>query len=155
LTEDKADIGRVLGVPHQVGSDMCYWILTGNGNVIAQTTVQCMTKSDIQEQPVIVQMNAYTVTIYEKLDDSNHVILVPASGLILDDEEEDENDEPEEEPQPNQDDYTKETYDAYLGAELLIPHRDTYILGLVIKRSQDDNDNPTGRRHNNPLLDTR
>jgi len=36
-----------------------------------------------------------------------------------------------------------------------MPYGDTYILGRVIKRSQDDNDNPTGRRHNNPLLDTR
>jgi len=28
LTEAKAKIGRVLGVAHQIGSDLCYWILT-------------------------------------------------------------------------------------------------------------------------------
>ena len=31
LTEDKAEIGRVLGVAHRVGSDLCYWILTVTG----------------------------------------------------------------------------------------------------------------------------
>ena len=107
---------------------------------------------DIQEQPVIDQMNAFTLTISKKLDDSNHVISAPAGGLTLEDDELDNNDEPEEEPQPNQDDYTEEAYNAYLGAELLMPHGDTYILGQVIKRSQDDNDNPIGRRHNNPCL---
>jgi len=115
-------------------------------------TIQCMTKTDIQKQPVIDQMNAYTLTVNEKQDDSNHVILAPVSGLILDDNEEDGNDKQEKEPQPNQDDYTEEAYDAYLDAELLMPHGDTYILGWVIKRSQDDNDNPIGRRHNNPFL---
>jgi len=89
-------------------------------------------------------VNAFTLAINEKLDDSNHVILVPANGLILDDDELDENDEPEEESQPNQDDYTKEAYNAYQGTELLMPHRDTYILGQVIKRSCDDNDNLLG-----------
>jgi len=54
LTEDKAEIGRVLGVAHHVGSDMCYWVLTRSGNVIACTTVQCMSRSDVQEQPVII-----------------------------------------------------------------------------------------------------
>ena len=80
-------------------------------------------------------MNIFTLAISEKLDDSNHVILAPASGLILEDDELDDNNEPEEESQPNQDDYTEEAYDAYLGAELLMPHGDTYILGQVIKRS--------------------
>ncbi len=36
-----------------------------------------------------------------------------------------------------------------------MPHGDTYILGQVINRSWDDNNHPIGRRHNNPLLDTR
>jgi len=31
LTEDKVEIGRVLGVAHRVGSDLCYWILTVTG----------------------------------------------------------------------------------------------------------------------------
>jgi len=54
-----------------------------------------------------------------------------------------------------QDDYTEETYDAYLGAELLVPSGDNFIVGRVIKRIRDEDGNPVGQRHNNPILDTR
>jgi len=40
LTDDKAEIGRVIGVAHRVGSDMCYWVLTETCKVLARTTVQ-------------------------------------------------------------------------------------------------------------------
>jgi len=45
----------------------------------------------------------------------------------------DPNDEPEEDTKKEHDDYTEEAYDLYLGAELLIPSGDTFILGRVIK----------------------
>jgi len=72
--------------------------------------------------------------------------------LTLDDE--DVNDEPEEEFKTEQDDYTEDTYDAYLGAELLVPSGDNFIIGQVLKRMHDEDGNPVGQRHNNPLLDT-
>jgi len=84
-----------------------------------------MTKTDIQEQPVFDWMNACTLAINRKLEDSNHVIQAPASGLILDDDKLDKNNEPKAKPQPNQDDSTEEAYSAYLGAELFMPHGDT------------------------------
>jgi len=46
LTKDKAEIGRVLGVTHQVRSDLCYWLLTSTGKLIARTTVQRVVKDD-------------------------------------------------------------------------------------------------------------
>jgi len=65
------------------------------------------------------------------------------------------NDEPEEEAKLEQDDYTEESYDAYLGAELLIPSGDHFIVGRVTKRKRDSNGNPIGLRNSNPILDTR
>jgi hypothetical protein len=38
--DDNPCLGRWLGVAHRVGSDMCYWVLTRNGEVLARTTVQ-------------------------------------------------------------------------------------------------------------------
>jgi len=76
----------------------------------------------------------------------------PADGLVLDDE--DKNDEPAEEVKAEQDDYTEESYDAYLGAELLVPSGDNFIVGRVIKRIRDKDGNPVGQCHNNPILDT-
>ena len=38
-TNDNVTLGRWLGISHKIGSDMCYWVLTVSGNVIARTTV--------------------------------------------------------------------------------------------------------------------
>ena len=34
-------------VHHKIGSDMCYWVLTKSGTVIAETNVQHVTRYDI------------------------------------------------------------------------------------------------------------
>ena len=39
ISQENRALGRWLGVSHRIGSDMCYWILTKNGNVVADTTV--------------------------------------------------------------------------------------------------------------------
>jgi len=145
LTEDKADIGRILGVAHRVGSNMCYWVLTDTGQVLARTTVQRVTKDNLQVTTIQERMRVYTQKITERLDDWNHVITTPAEGLILDDEVEDANDEPEQETQPEQDNYTDDAYNAYLGAALLIPHGDSYITGRVTERLCNHDGNPIGQ----------
>jgi len=48
----------------------------------------------------------------------------------------------------------EESYNAYLGAELLVPSGDNFIVGWVIKWVQDDDGNQVGQCHNNPILDT-
>lgn len=39
MTEENWNFGWWLGVLHCIGSDLCYWILTGSGNVIARLTI--------------------------------------------------------------------------------------------------------------------
>jgi len=141
-------------VAHRIGSDLCYWILTEMGRVIARTTVQRVTKEDLLLPHVKLKMQVFEDKIKPKMDSERHRVNSPAEGLTLDDEE-DPNDEPEGETKPEQDDFTEETYDAYLGAELLIPSGDQFIVGRVMKRTRDDNGNPVGQRNSNPILDTR
>jgi hypothetical protein len=47
MASEQARLGRWLGIAHRVGSDMTYWILTETGNVIARSTVQHITTSDM------------------------------------------------------------------------------------------------------------
>jgi hypothetical protein len=47
MNTDQAKIGRWLGIAHRVGSDMTYWILTEAGHVIARSTVQHITTTDM------------------------------------------------------------------------------------------------------------
>jgi len=154
LMEDKSDLGWVLGVAHWIGSNMCYWVLTNSGQVLARTTVQRVTSDDLQNPTTQDRMHSYMHKITEQLDDHNHIIQVSAEGLVLDDKLNDENDEPEDGTQPKHNDYTDKAYNAYLGAKLLVPHGDTYITGRVTKHLRDDDRNPIGQQHTNPLLDT-
>ena len=54
-----------------------------------------------------------------------------------------------------QDDYTDDAYDQYVGAELMVPHGDEMVPRKVIKRARGEDGNPIGRRNQNPILDTR
>jgi len=125
LTDEKAHIGRILGVAHQIGSDMCYWILSNKNKVIAQTTTQRVIKEDLESVIVKEKMKQFDTNIEEKMNEWGHVIQAPASGLILDDEGIDDNNKPKQPTLPDQDDFTDEAFDAYLGAELMVPHGDT------------------------------
>jgi len=141
-------------VAHQIGSDLCYWILTKTGRVIARTTIQRVTKEDLLLPHVKFKLQVFKDKIKPKMDDESHRVDSPAEGLSLEDEE-DLNDEPEGETKPEQDDFTEEMYDAYLGAELLISSGDQLIMGRVMKQTRDGDDNPVGQRNSNPISDTR
>ncbi|MGH7974081.1 MAG: hypothetical protein ACREBR_01045, partial [bacterium] len=43
FTEQRVVLGRWLGVAHDVGQAMCYWILKDNGRIVARTTVRALT----------------------------------------------------------------------------------------------------------------
>jgi hypothetical protein len=65
------------------------------------------------------------------------------------------NDEPEVEMAMIADDFTDDTYDQYVGAELITVHQGEYQHAIVNKRLRDPDGDPIGKRHTNPKLDTR
>jgi hypothetical protein len=40
ISKENPNIGHWLGVSHRIGSDMCYWVVNKNGNVLSQMRVQ-------------------------------------------------------------------------------------------------------------------
>jgi len=98
--------------------------------VIARATGQRVTKEDQLLPMVKSKMQEFNQKVKEKLDNKHHREEHPAEGLTLDNE--DFNDE--KEPKAKQDDYTDEAYDAYLGAKLLVPCGDNFIVGRVTKQ---------------------
>ncbi len=104
--------------------------------------VQRVTREDQALPSVKTKMENFDTMIKEKLDDHHHKEVVPANGLTLNDK--DLNDKPENEPKMEQDDYTDEAYNAYLGAELLVPSGDNFIIGWVTKQVRDVDGNPVG-----------
>ena len=53
------------------------------------------------------------------------------------------------------DNYTPETFDAYLTASVLLPRGGELLKAQVVGQKRDANGNPVGQAHSNPILDTR
>ena len=51
--------------------------------------------------------------------------------------------------------YSQDTMDTYLGAEVNMPEGDGYRRAVVRKRKRDEGGRPIGQGNNNPILDTR
>jgi len=67
LTKHRAELGHILGVAHRVGSDLCYWILVGNGKVIAHTVVQWVIKDDMDQPTTKQRIVAYWFSYQRKI----------------------------------------------------------------------------------------
>jgi hypothetical protein len=157
-------LGRWLGVAHQIGSDMCYWVIPVSGIVLARTTVQHVTPLELQVTELEDQVKEFDIALRERLSDSNFVIsgMEETSGFYLPDIYDKEVfadsvtvPRDGDETQPEQDSFTPEGYDNMINTEIMIPKGDGTIVGKVIKRAKGEDGNPIGLRYSNPLLDTR
>jgi hypothetical protein len=158
LMEDNPKLGRWLGVAHRVGSDMCYWVINENGNVLARTTVQHVPDIDLRTDMIRNKAEAFQNALVTRLDDANFMAdNAEAEGFYMEDIIYDDihDEEMVEQYAIEQDDYTDDAYDQYVGAELMVPHGDEMVPGKVIKRARGEDGNPIGRRNQNPILDTR
>jgi hypothetical protein len=163
--EDAKKLGHWIGVAHDVGSSMTFWVLTASCKVIARSTVSSLTEDERADPVVQTRMAELDLSIKEKIGDSlrdkevSADIMgispeVPDDIFLPDDDAEFEPAEPEAS-MPEADDYTPEAYDEYLAAEVLLPNMGTVTKAKVIGRKRDADGNPVGRRNANPLLDTR
>ena len=152
---DNPKIGRWLGVAHRIGAAMCFYVLSQNGNVIARSTVQHLTKAESLSDAISQRLKDYELEIEGRLSDRDYIDHEMAEGdHYLEDEEEDEL-APTDVPDP--DEYvTPDAYDEYLG-RLVVFHRPdgSQEEGKVTKRMRWDDGTPIGRRHQNPKMDTR
>ncbi|KAL7570573.1 hypothetical protein ACA910_017625 [Epithemia clementina (nom. ined.)] len=158
------ELGRWLGVSHRIGSNLCYWILTKKGNVLAQTTVQHVTKEDMSVEETRQRIRAFTSNLNARLVDDGYTTN-EGEPFWLEDEVEIERPlvmNPDGNMEPylgDKDDIlpepTPEAYDQYLSAQLLVPKGGELVQGTVVKRLRGPDGQPIGTKHNNPLLDTR
>lgn len=164
--EERNLLGRWIGVAHNVGQAMCFWILPKSGTPIARTTVRPVTTDELQQDAIKQELLSFDQSIQRKIGD--HLLNegdlsfeVDSSDLAkaLADVDDDIDGhylpiEPDAE-KPDLDDYDEETLDSLLSAEVLLPKGDFQFIAKVVKRKRDDDGNPVGRAHSNPILDTR
>lgn len=152
-------IGRWLGVSHTVGAPLTYWILKDNAQIISRSTVQPMTVPEkVQFE---AQRRAMDDMIKEKYGDFD-----PTRARVFDhDDMEDplfpvtgdngeEATEKEDEDKVDKDDEV-EGPSAFGNAEIFLPHGDRNEIAKVVGRKRNADGNFVGRKHSNPMLDSR
>jgi hypothetical protein len=162
MSEGQRLLGRWLGIAHRIGSDMTYWIMTQSGRVIARSTVQHVTTSDLSNTAVREAIENFDNAVNQRLAEENHVNIDLGVFYI---EDEDVDDAPEVniptddeygdmiiEPRPDVD---VETYDQYLNAEFVVNRDGEPVRARVSKRARTEAGSLVGNTHTNPLFDTR
>jgi hypothetical protein len=176
-TSSNPHIGRWLGVSHRVGSALCYWILTANGNVVARTTVQHLTEDELQLDETKSRLSEFNTSIHRFLGDINNTTDMEgfayfinddqpdqfADGSNLDDTLDDDGIYPPSIPDidamvDNADtEVAADTYHSYIGAEVQVPDAaGVRRMARVIRQvNNDSSELPEPHRGStNPLLDT-
>ena len=156
-------LGRFLGISHHVGSLMSYWVLPDSGIPESRTTVQRVTIPESQTETNIARFAAYDSKIAARFKEGR---LLQGEKPHLEDWDQLIQDDPDfaeefnrtfSNPEvPESDSFDDSNNDQYLNMELAIDRGgDHPELGTVKKRLRDNEGNPVGQSHTNPMLDTR
>ena len=169
-------LARWLGVSHRIGSDMCYFIVTVNGDILAETTVQHVTVEDMLDPDIKQRVDSFNEKLNERLNSENFRLNDTTQGTDLFDDftapslydaAYGNNDPPENEYKNGRfpslaeaDDMElnamDEDFDKYIGARLKLDvSDDNGNIATVRRRAQDERGRPIGVAHRNPMLDTR
>ena len=74
FTDNSRRLARWLGVSHRVGSDLCYWLITESGKIIAKTSVEHVTRSDYLEADKKAEIEKFNKQLEESLSDANFAV---------------------------------------------------------------------------------
>ena len=153
---------------------MCYWIMPVNGQAIAETTVQHVTRDDILDPTISASIEKFNEALNKRLDDTNFII-AGGTGFLL---QEDDYDLPRWDPAygdhtPTQEEYgpmgnetpladaedriDAEMYDKYIGAKIVLDEESNNggNIGTVKRQATDRDGFAIGKPHSNIALDTR
>jgi len=161
--EPKRLMGRWLGEAQDFGQAMCYWLLSENASPIVRSTVQLVTKDQLQTTEVQQQLKELDLKIHEKCGEPSNESSLHKYDL---DGNADEKDVPEyvtpeyvpmepESAHKEADVWEPEAYDNFISAQVRLFKGGQEYLGTVASHKRDANGNPVGRSNPNPILDTR
>ncbi len=62
------------GVLHHVGSDLCYWLVTGSGQVVSKMLVEHVTHNDYLHEETRKRIKKFNEKLEECLDNTNFIL---------------------------------------------------------------------------------
>ena len=72
--ENTRQLAQWLGVSHQVGSDLSYWLITESGKIIPKSSVEHVTQDDYLQAEIKAEIDWFNHRIKASLDDANFVV---------------------------------------------------------------------------------
>jgi hypothetical protein len=154
--EHTKHLARWLGIAHRISQALCYWLLPISGVPIACTTIQALSTEELGIDNIKSQLKSYDLTIEEKF---SHDHVNPQNLLIYREDQEDDllGDVPVEPESlmPNIEDTEADMYDSLLLTESILVHNGETVRAKVIGHKRNQDSNPIGIFHPNPLLNTR
>ena len=160
---------RWLGVAHNVGQSMCYWILIKGGEFSARSTVIPIPEHDLNSIEMREKMDAFTKTIESAIGNYESAVIdgetINTTSAYKDSfhmNDLDDNitypwdDELSDIPLHDENDETMADLDKYIGVHIkLHDENGVPVLARVKGRKRDQNGMVIGKRNNNPILDSR
>jgi hypothetical protein len=156
---DNVFLGRWLGVAHSIGQAMTYWILKDNGYVVARSTVRPLTQEEERSEIEKTQRLEFQQKIKESVGEFDPDLINTDDHGQNDESIESYATDPEDEDataiEPTIKDDVAPGPDVLVNAEVLLPHGDWYEIARVIGRKRKADGLFVGRKHQNPILDSR
>lgn len=154
-------LGRDLGPAIDIGPAMTRKVLKSNGKVVYRSTVRSLTPDEFVDETMTKEREKFTESVNKALGDSfkyedftNDPELedlgTPAHELYADDDDGEAPIVPEADVDADAD-----TYDQYVGAEVVLPIGDEMRSAKVRKRKRQLDGTLSGKANANPILDTR
>ena len=148
---------------------MCYWTLLVSGHFISQMTVQHVTHDELMDTEMAKRIKEFDEDLEKRLDDTKFVN--PEVSELYINEMDDADDvahgdgsntpsgeeyvDMKTDERPKQDDIDNESYDKYIGAEVMIDVPGEGASRVTInRRVENANGKKAVRYHRNPLMDT-
>jgi hypothetical protein len=158
-------LGRWLGISHDIGGPLTYFTLPKSCRPIARSIVTPVTPEALLEPANKALAEELDKVIDEKIGkfrtnkevaEELGMLFGPSGDLCDGDLDPFDEIEAAEEPalMPEADEWTPETFDKYLAAEVLLPHGGELVRAKVTGRKRVVDGTPVGVAHLKPILDT-
>jgi hypothetical protein len=111
--EHDIHLGRWLGIAHDVRQAMTFWVLTGKNTIVARSSVTALTPEETRDEQVKSQQEAFMEKLKQRNQDVSSSDTIDIFPDLTDDNP--------EFTMLEADDYSPESYDEYLHAQVVLP----------------------------------
>jgi len=158
--DDTMVLGRDLGPAIDIGPAMTRKVLKANGKVVYRSTVRGLTPDEMADETMTKERSKFDESVEKLLGDSfkyedfSNDPELESLGTPSFEPYEDDEGRPVRTPEDD-DEADPDTYDQYVGAEVVLPIGDKMMNAKVRGRKRQSDGTLRGKAHSNPILDTR